>query len=193
MIKAQTKDRSLVVNILTGSFNDNKSVNYIIRQDSSRSRRLTRLMEYSFDYCQLFGEIYLSADRTACALTLLPDTKRTTLRSIALDVSLALSCIGLSNLKKVMTRESAVKKVHPEGNFCYLWFIGVQPSEQNKGVGSALLKEIIAHTESLHRPIYLETSMPKNLPWYKKFGFDIYRELDFGYRLFCLRREPAGI
>jgi ribosomal protein S18 acetylase RimI-like enzyme len=148
-------------------------------------------MEYSFDCCQLFGEIYLSDDRSACALTLLPDTKRTTLRSIALDVFLALSCIGLSNLKKVMAREAAVKKVHPSGSFCYLWFIGVEPAEQNKGIGSTLLKEIIAHSESLRRPIYLETSMPGNLSWYKKFGFEFYHELDFGYRLFCLRREPA--
>jgi ribosomal protein S18 acetylase RimI-like enzyme len=189
MIKAETKDRSLVVKILTQSFDDNKSVNYIIKQDSTRLRRLARLMEYSFDYCQLFGEVYLSPDRTACALTVLPDSKRTTLRSIALDVSLALSCIGLSNLKTVMSRETAIKKVHPSGNFYYLWFIGVLPSEQHRGVGTSLLKEILRRGESLHRPIYLETSMTKNLPWYKKFGFDVYRELDFGYKLFCLRRS----
>jgi len=188
MIKAETKDRSLVVNILTQSFDGNKSVNYIIKQDNTRVRRLARLMEYSFDCCQLFGEVWLSADRTACALTVLPETKRTTPRSIALDASLALSCIGLANLKKALTRETAIKKVHPSEIFYYLWFIGVLPSEQNKGAGTSLLRSLIQRGESLHRPIYLETSMTKNLPWYKKFGFDVYRELDFGYKLFCLRR-----
>jgi GNAT superfamily N-acetyltransferase len=162
MIKAETKDRSLVVNILTQSFDDNKSVNYIIKQDRNRTRRLARLMEYSFDYCQLFGEVWLSADHTACALTVLPETKQTTLRSIALDASLALSCIGLANLKKVLTRETAIKKVHPSENFYYLWFIGVLPPEQNRGAGTTLLESIIQRGESLHRPIYLETSMAQN-------------------------------
>lgn len=188
MIKAEAEDRQLVVEILVRSFDDNKSVNYIVRQDRSRVRRLTRLMEYSFDYCQLFGEVFLSDDRKGCMLAVLPDRKRTTLASIMLDVRLALTCVGLSNLGKVMDRETKVKNVHPRESFYYLWFIGVEPSEQNKGIGGMLLKGVLQRSEAMGRPVYLETSTEKNVPWYRKFGFEVYDELNFGYSLFCLKK-----
>ena len=189
MLKALYEDRDLVVEILSRSFNDNKSVNYIIQQDSHRVRRLIRLMEYSFDYCQLFGEVYLSEDRQACALLVLPGQKKTTVRSILLDLRLILCCVGLSNVRKILAREAAIKKLHPSGPMHYLWFIGVLPEVQHKGIGSGLLREVIARSEGEGVPLYLETSVEKNLPWYEKFGFRVYSELDFGYRLFCLRRE----
>jgi predicted N-acetyltransferase YhbS len=71
----------------------------------------------------------------------------------------------------------------------YLWFIGVYLAEQNKGIGSLLLQEIIQHSIQNNRPIYLETSTIKNLPWYSKFGFKVYSEQDLSYRLYFLKRD----
>ena len=36
MIKANLNDRALVANLLAQSFDDNQSVNYIVKQDSKR-------------------------------------------------------------------------------------------------------------------------------------------------------------
>src|ERR1700759_1544414 len=112
MIRAQYEDKRLVVEILSNPLDDNKSINYVINQGRSRKKRISRLMEYSFDYCSLFGEVFLSDDKNACALAILPDKKKTSLRSILLDVKLALTCIGVSNLKKAMDREARIKAVH---------------------------------------------------------------------------------
>lgn len=189
MIRAELKDKELIVNILSKSFDDNKSVNYIVKQDGKRAERLKKLMEYSFDDCHLFGDVFLTEDKKVCALIVMPDKKKTTLKSISLDAKLALSCIGLSNLKKAMAREAAINKLHPKSPMYYLWFIGVDPSDQNKGIGTKLLKEVIAEGNSKQRPIYLETSTLKNIPWYEKFGFKTYNKLDFGYELFCMKRD----
>ena len=70
-----------------------------------------------------------------------------------------------------------------------LWFIGVDPTEQYKGIGTKLLIEVISEGQSKGRSIYLETSTDKNIPWYEKAGFSIYNELDLGYRLFFMRKE----
>src|SRR6185437_13716668 len=157
MIRAQHEDKRLVVEILANSFEENKSVNYVINQGHSRKKRISRLMEYSFDYCSLFGEVFLSDDKNACALAVLPDKKRASLRSILLDVKLALTCIGLSNLKKALDREARIKTIHPRDPMYYLWFIGVRPEVQNKGIGSSLLTEVIAQSDAMQRPLYLET------------------------------------
>ena len=71
----------------------------------------------------------------------------------------------------------------------YLWFIGVDPTNQSKGVGSQLMNEIIAEAKEHSRIICLETSTIKNIPWYEKFGFVIYHQFDFGYELFAMKRE----
>lgn len=191
MIRAEYKDKERIVKILTGSFENNGSVNYIIKQDRKRIQRITNLMEYSFDICYLFGRVLLSDDKKGCALIVLPEKKKTTFKSALLDLKLIFSCIGLSNVKKTMKRETMIKKLQPKEPMYYLWFIGVDPNEQNKGIGSSLLVEIIKESESEKRSICLETSTLKNLPWYQKFGFTIYNELNLGYKLFFLKRQPA--
>lgn len=189
MIRAQPTDKELIVSILSKSFDDNKSVNYIVKQDGRRTERLKKLMEYSFEVCNLFGDVFLTEDKKGCALIVMPDKKKTTLKSILLDAKLALSVIGLSNIKKAMNRESKIDKLHPQEPFYYLWFIGVDPSQQNKGIGTKLMNDVINEAASKQRPIYLETSTLKNIPWYEKFGFTVYDKLDFGYELFCMKKE----
>lgn len=189
MTKATYQDKEIVIDILAASFDDNQSVNYITKQDKKRARRIRKLMAYSFEVCYLFGEVFLTEDKKACALILYPDKKKTTLKTILLDVQLIASCIGIENIKKALARETKIKQLQPKGPIYYLWFIGVKPEYQNEGIGSDLLKNIIEDSEKKKRPVYLETSTRKNLPWYKKFGFNIYNELDLSYRLFFLKRE----
>ena len=189
MKNANYKDKSLVIDILTKSFDTNQSVNYIAKQDGKRLKRISALMDYSFEVCYMFGDVFLSDDRKACALILYPDKKKTTLKSILLDIKLIFSCIGVENIKKALVRESKIKQLQPKTTMYYLWFIGVDPEHQNEGIGSVLLDEIINDSKNKQRPIYLETSTLKNLPWYKKYGFQIYNELELSYKLFFLKRE----
>lgn len=184
MTQATLEDKEIVIDILVNSFQDNKSVNYIIKQDKKRLFRIRKLMEYSFDVCLLFGSIFLSDDKKGCALVLFPHRKKTSLKAIILDAKLVFYCCGIMNVSKALKRESKIKAFHPKHSFKHLWFIGVQPGEQNKGIGSAILKHVIED----HSPVYLETSTLKNLPWYKKFGFEIYSEMNLGYTLYLLKK-----
>lgn len=191
MIVADYKDKNLVVRILTKSFDTNQSVNFIVQQDEKRLGRIKSLMDYSFEVCYSFGEIFLSDDKKACALVLFPDQKRTTIKSMLLDVKLIYSCVGIGNIKKAMSRESKIKKLQPKDPMYYLWFIGVDPIYQGSGIGTELMQAIIEDSKKQQRSIYLETSTLKNLPWYKKFGFEIYNELDLSYKLYFLKLELA--
>lgn len=188
MKRAAPSQKSIAIDILTKSFDDNKSVNYVVKQDSQRLSRIRGLMEYSFDVCNRFGDVWLSDDEQACALILLPDRKKTTLHSILWDVKLALSVIGIDRVSKVLARESKIKAFHPKEPFSYLWFIGVTPDKQNKGTGSLLLRELADHYQKSTRPIYLETSVDRNIPWYTKNGFEIFKSLELSYTLYMLRR-----
>lgn len=187
MRSAGRDKKEIIVDILSESFDTNRSVNYVVNQDSSRRQRVKRLMSYSFDVCSKFGEVWLSDDELACALVLFKDKQRFTLRSILWDIKLALTVIGINRIGPVLSRESSIKAYHPKTPFAYLWFVGVKPSSQNKRIGSNLLNELINRYKAQSRPIYLETSVERNLPWYKRHGFEEYEVLRLSYDLHLMR------
>lgn len=189
MRRGNINDKQRIIEILTEAFDDNKSVNYVVKQDRQRVERIKRLMEYSFNLCNAFGEVWVSDDREACALILFPDQKRTSLDTLIWDFKLAVSVIGLTRVQAVLKREALIKNNHPRKPISYLWFIGVNPKKQNKGIGSALMRDVIDVCTKKNRPIYLETSMDQNLPFYKKAGFEIFQSLNLSYTLYQLRRE----
>lgn len=189
MQEAKSEDKALIINILTESFKDNQSVNYLIPADSRRLNRIRALMDYSYETCKLFGKVYLSDDKKGCALVSFPERKKTTIRSLWLEVKLILNGIGFGNISKAINREKEISKNYPSTPIYYLWFIGVQPDSQNSGVGKKLMEGIVAESERLQRPIYLETSTVKNIPWYRKFGLNVYNQLEFGYTLFLIRND----
>lgn len=189
MKKAAHKDKSLVVDILTKSFDTNQSVNYIVKQDEKREKRIQALMDYSFEVCTVFGDVFLSDDKKACALIVYPDKKKTTLKSILLDIKLIFQAVGLGNISKTLKREKLITTIQPKVPMSYLWFIGVDPLTQGRGIGSKMLQEIIDYSNSNNRPIYLETSTVKNLPWYEKFGFEVYNEKELTYHLYFFKRD----
>lgn len=189
MQSATRKDKPIVVEILTAAFVNNKSVNYLIPQDGLRLYSIHKLMEYSFEMCMLFGKVYLSDDRKACALLVYPHLKTFSFCAVLLDVGLIFRSIGLGNVFKAMKRERLIKAKQPLKPMAYLWFIGVEPKYQRFGLGRRLLEEVIASCALEDLPIYLETSTMENLPWYKKFGFEVYDKLELSYTLYFLRRS----
>lgn len=187
MIKATLNDEAIIVNILTQSFEVNQSVKYIIRQDKLKAKRLKLLIKYSFKVCLLNGEAYLSNDKVACALCLFPGKKNNKFKKLILDLGLIINVTGLGKLSKVLKKETAIEKAMPHLPLYHIWYIGVEPVSQGKGHGSKLLQDILDRASELNRTAVLETSTERNLPWYKKFGFKIYNQLEFDYTLYLLQ------
>ncbi|MCW3466203.1 GNAT family N-acetyltransferase [Chitinophaga nivalis] len=188
MLKATINDRSVVIALLCRAFDSNPSVNYIIPQDTRRKERIAQLMAYSFDLCLRFGEVYLTADKGACALVLFPDQKKTSLRTIWLDLKFVLKGISIWRVGKVLKREAAIAACYPATPIYYLWFIGVEPQQQHVGTGGQLLRKLMAAANGMKRPIYLETSVPGNVSWYERNGFEVYQELSFSQQLYMMRK-----
>ncbi len=188
MRKANYSDKEKVITILSNSFSDNKSINYIVQNDQKKNERIRYLMEYSFELCMISGEVYISDDESGCALVQYFDRKKTNLKTVLLDLKLILKSVGIPNVPKVLKRESTIKKNYPDKNIAYLWFIGVGPEKQGRGVGSDMLTRIVEQNKKKGRDIYLETSTQRNLPWYKKNSFKIYNEItDFGFPFYFLK------
>lgn len=55
----------------------------------------------------------------------------------------------------------------------YLNAIGIDPSAQRTGLGSALIERMLAQADDDALPAFLDTSAPDNLGYYERFGFRV--------------------
>jgi ribosomal protein S18 acetylase RimI-like enzyme len=171
-----------IIDVLTDSFLENKSVNYIIRKDKFKRKRVAALMEYSYEHANAFGKVYHHPTQPAFGLLIDTSKKKTTIQSMYWNLKFVFKCVGIKNLKNVITREKILQSKLPKEKFYHLWFVGVSKGIQGKGIGSELIQQIL--TDCKDAPLCLETSMPQNFPFYEKLGFECYEEMtDLGYLL----------
>lgn len=186
MIIAQKKDKPLVVNLLVRSFCDSKSIHYFVEREAEKRIRVQALMSYAFDYCMSSGEIFLSEDRQACALVLYPEKRIMSFESIWRQINFIVKASGWHYFKKVSARQKVVRSIHPRELKFHLWFMAVNPEVQRRGIGSRLLKQLIASSKEQHRIFCLETPDSRHIGWLHKHGFGIYRQVDLGHLLYCM-------
>jgi len=78
----------------------------------------------------------------------------------------------------------------------YLPILGVEPSRQGYGIGSALLQQILDRATAERLPCYLDTLQPRNVAFYDKHGFKVLVEgvePVSGLRYWCFRRAPLPV
>ena len=71
-------------------------------------------------------------------------------------------------------------KFHPEKPCWYLPLIGVDPTSQGRGYGSALLRYALEQVDRAGAPAYLESSNPRNVPLYERHGFEVLGSIQAG-------------
>jgi ribosomal protein S18 acetylase RimI-like enzyme len=69
---------------------------------------------------------------------------------------------------------------HPADPCWYLPLIGVDPTCQGRGCGSALLTYALARCDRDGVPAYLESSNPRNVPLYLRHGFETIGSIQAG-------------
>jgi ribosomal protein S18 acetylase RimI-like enzyme len=81
---------------------------------------------------------------------------------------------------------------HPKEPHWYLPMIGVDPAQQGKGYGSALIQHVLKQCDRDRCPAYLEASKPANVIFYKQHGFEVLETIQVGTSppLFPMIRYP---
>jgi ribosomal protein S18 acetylase RimI-like enzyme len=71
-------------------------------------------------------------------------------------------------------------KYRPTEPHWYLPLIGVDPAHQGKGHGDILMTYALAQCDRDHAPAYLESSNPRNIPFYRRHGFESLGSIQVG-------------
>jgi len=191
MIKATPSDKDHIVSILHSAFEPIKeanSINFIVKQDKKRSERIKVLMEYLFENCMAFGEIRISKNKDACILFKYPHTEKLTFNEILWQIKLAFKCVGLSNVFKVLKRQAILKKHHINTPYIHPVIMGAKNEVNGLGIGVRLIKQLIDEYSQNELPVIIETTTDQNLRIYKRFGFNVFKEIKTkNFMLYFLR------
>jgi ribosomal protein S18 acetylase RimI-like enzyme len=106
-----------------------------------------------------------------------------------------LDATGLARFPRLGAIRRDMAAHHPkEPRHAYLWFLGVAPAAQGRGVGSALLRAANARLDAEGLPAYLETATTRNVALYKRHGFKVISEHKArcdAPTMWSMWREPA--
>ena len=80
-------------------------------------------------------------------------------------------------LQEMGTVFEQMAQFHPTEPHWYLPLIAADPAHRGRGLGTALMEAAIERIDTDGRPAWLESSNPRNIPLYQRFGFEIVGEI----------------
>ncbi len=191
MIEAGKQHKDLVIRILVSAFEDireGNSINFVVKQDGNRKKRMKVLMGYLFEKALSFGKVFISDNKKACLLIIFSDKERVTLKTMILDLALAFKCIGFYRVFKVLKRQQLSKKFYPKGNYIKPLIMGAFKDFYGKGTAAKLVLQVKDFYKENKLPVIIDTVSDYNVKLYQKFGFKIIgKEESLGYPLYFLR------
>jgi len=187
---AARADRSHVVDVIMLAFSTDPVARWAYPNPQ-------QYMEYFPNFIRIFGgkafeanSAYYVDEFSAAALWLPPDVGPDEEALTALFKN-TVSCKIQDELFYVFEE---MGNYHPKDRHWYLPMIGADPVQQGKGYGSTLLKHALDVCDADKMPAYLESSNPKNIPLYERFGFELMGTIQVGSSppLFPMLRESRA-
>jgi len=100
------------------------------------------------------------------------------------SIDIALSMIRYGGFKSVpqgMLIDHYLTGKKPKEPHFYLYAIGARKNQQGKGIGGKLMEAGLARADSENMPVYLESTKEANVPFYRRFGFNVIEKTEPGH------------
>lgn len=191
--RATAADRPAVAELLARAFDDDPLWTWVLGRPDREERcaRLERFFGALLHHVHGHHELVDIVDGAGASVWVPPGRWRFSLGDEARVAPAVLRAFGLG-VVRLLPLLVAVEREHLRDPHYYLFAIGAAPEQQGRGVGSALLRPMLARCDAERLPAYLESSTPRNLPFYRRHGFEAVGELRFGDDVIVtrMRRDP---
>lgn len=195
---ARRHEAGLLGEVLADAFADDPVFAWLIPPGGpGRERRMrTFFTSMSRGYLRLGKPCYLAGGARAAALWAAPGSWSMPLSQIALEaVPNGLAFRG--RLLRALRTQLQVERLHAAHSqpHWYLGYLGTRQGHQGQGLGSQILREVLAKADAVGQPAYLESSNERNLPLYQRHGFRVVgelRALGYGPTVWRMWRDPQA-
>lgn len=193
MRKAGSADSSPLVAMLARAYYDDPLYRWCFPDDSQRLEQLRQLV--ALFGLQIFGyeETHTTDGTRGAALWLPPDKWRMCPVTKVGVVHGLLTTVGVRVLPRALRTLYLMQSKHPhEPSHYHLPFIGVEPQEQGKGIGTALLQPVLARCDLHGLPVYVEATTSRNVAFFERHDFEVTRQIALrgGPLIWPMWRQP---
>lgn len=122
------------------------------------------------------GASWTTADRSGGVAWVPPDRWRFSKREQRAELRGMLPWLA-GGLDRGQRIERLMHTRHPEEPHWYLHTLAIRPERQRRGYGSILIGPGLERADSDGLPCYLETQRESNIPFYRRFGFELVEEI----------------
>jgi len=190
--KATRQDLPVIVETLTAAFFDDPLMTWWVADPARRSQILRAFFEITVDVNHPYDELYTTdtVPAAAAAVWIPPGCQPSgedAERLVARWVDAAEETAG-----RLLAALELMDQHHPAQPHAYLFLLGTRPQWQSRGLGSALLREVLERCDRDATPAYLEASSQGSKQLYLRHGFEVTGEIPLpdGPSFWPMWREP---
>lgn len=179
---------------LTSAFLLDPVIAWFFEDVEKRAERISRMMAFSVETGLGRGHVYTTQNRRAVAIWSPPDVPMFDARAGASFAMLLRELIG-ANADARLTGFAKMEEVHPRDPHFYLFSLGTHVEYQGQGLGAEVVAPVLDICDTQGLPAYLESSNPRNIPFYQRHGFELRGEIilaEGAPPLNTMWRDPRG-
>jgi len=173
---ASAGERRRLFDTLTAAFATDPAVRWMYAEPDRYYRYFPRFVHAVGGRAVEQGTAYCSDDYKGAALWLPP--------GVGPDeeplAALLRTSVHAADRDAVFAVLDEMARYHPSEPHWYLPLIGVAPSHQGRGCGSALMRHALLRCDRDGLPAYLESSNARNVPLYQRHGFEVMGTIQVG-------------
>ncbi|HCK84956.1 MAG TPA: hypothetical protein DHW63_10710 [Hyphomonadaceae bacterium] len=180
---ARAGEEGVVASILTDAFADEAGLNYWLQQGAAKERARARFFAAAVrDVVHPERGLWIAeADGAALGAAIwlglgLKAYDFSPLQQVAM-APLLFAVAGVRGSLRGLALGEKLDALHPREPHAHLVFLGVAPSAQGRGVGSAMLKATLAPLDAAEATAILEATTERNVALYQRHGFEVTANL----------------
>jgi ribosomal protein S18 acetylase RimI-like enzyme len=168
--------------MLTRAFFDDPKLTHLIPEIAAKKELGRYLFEFEIQYGMNYGDVYTTSPSVEGVAVWLPSTKSEVtfwraFRSGGMVLQKHLGKQIMDRLMSFSTEIDVLHKKHVPFPHYYLFFIGVDPVYQKKGVARRLITPMLGWLDIQKLFCYLNTQNEKNISLYEHYGFEVIEQL----------------
>ncbi len=169
--KAQTADAAAIASALAAAFTDDPVFRWILPDDAARPAATRAFFDLVVDILAPHDDTWTTTAGVTGAALWVPagQVPMSDERAERFAGEMAELCAPHGD--RILELVGLMDEQHPHEPHEYLWFVGVVPAAQGRGLGSALMTPVLERADRAGHPAYLEATSSHNKALYERHGF----------------------
>ncbi len=189
---AAVDEVDLVAHTVATAFFDDPVTRWLLPDVDDRRRAAEPMFRLYVARYVRHGETYVTDDGGGTAVWLPPNVELQSPDEEA-ELGRALADLVGADVRRFEQMAEIFEQHHPQEPLYYCQFLATVPAFQGRGIGSALLRQMLARADREGVPAYHEATTPRNRALYERHGYVTQGEFalpDGGPPLWRMWRDP---